>query len=188
MKKYIFLASVLVLVIVGLVVADNFSRISERLTGFEEVPALSSEADGRFNARISHDGSRITYELRYSDLEGSVTQAHIHFGQTSVNGAIMVWLCGNNPPTTPPPGTQTCPASPATITGTIEADDVVGQPAPTPPATAAGQGIQPGEFEELLRAIRAGKTYVNVHTTKFPGGEIRSQIDVDRDRRDHDGH
>ena len=33
------------------------------------------------------------------------------------------------------------------------------------------------EFDELLRAIRAGATYVNVHSTRWPGGEIRSQID-----------
>jgi hypothetical protein len=189
MKKYVFFASIIVLVVAGFVFSDGSRRIREFLTGFEEVPSVSTDAEGRFNARISHDGSQITYELRYSDLQGAVTQAHIHFGQTSVNGAIIVWLCANNPPiTNAPPGTQTCPASPATITGTIDAGDVTGQPTPTPPGTNLGQGIQPGEFDELLRAIRAGKTYVNVHTTTFPGGEVRSQIEVDRFGRGHDDH
>jgi hypothetical protein len=41
---------------------------------------------------------------------------------------------------------------------------------------AVAQGLEPGEFDELVDAIRAGVTYVNVHTTKFPGGEIRGQI------------
>ncbi len=50
----------------------------------------------------------------------------------------------------------------------IQAVDVLGP---------AGQGIAAGEFNELLRAIRAGSTYVNVHTTGYPGGEIRAQID-----------
>ena len=45
----------------------------------------------------------------------------------------------------------------------------------------AGQGIAPGEYEELLRAIRAGATYANVHSTKYPGGEIRAQLDRGHD-------
>ena len=38
------------------------------------------------------------------------------------------------------------------------------------------QGIDPGQFGELVRAIRAGATYANVHTEKYTGGEIRAQL------------
>ena len=48
----------------------------------------------------------------------------------------------------------------------------------------AGQGIAAMEFGELVRAMRAGATYVNIHTTTFGGGEIRGQIGDDDDR-DH---
>jgi hypothetical protein len=100
-----------------------------------------------------------------------VTQAHIHVGQVLANGGISVWLCGNPSATvTPPAGTQTCPADPATITGTITAENVVGP---------AGQGIAPGEFEELVEAIGDGFTYANVHSTLAPGGEIRGQLGDD---------
>ena len=150
------------------VFAQGFKKISELLIGFEEVPSVSTVANGTFDARISKDETHIDWELSYTDLEGAVTQAHIHFGQKGVNGGISVWLCGNPSATvTPPAGTQTCPAPPATISGTATAANVVGP---------AGQGIAAGEFAELIRAIRAGKTYANVHSTKFPGGEIRSQI------------
>jgi len=47
----------------------------------------------------------------------------------------------------------------------------------------AGQGIAPGELDEFIRAIRAGVTYVNVHSTKFPSGEIRGQINDDNQRQ-----
>jgi hypothetical protein len=45
------------------------------------------------------------------------------------------------------------------------------------------QGIEPGALRELIAAIRAGKTYVNVHTTKWTAGEIRSQITHDHSER-----
>ena len=48
-----------------------------------------------------------------------------------------------------------------------------------------GQGIAAGEFAELVRAMRAGATYVNIHTTAFPGGEIRGQVSDDDRGRDH---
>ena len=150
------------------VTQGGFKRISEILTGYEETPsAVSTTGNGSFTARISNDNSRIDWELSYSDLEGAVQQSHIHFGQKSVTGPISVFLCtnlGNGPA-----GTQPCPAPPATISGTIVAADVTN--------LANERGISAGEFDELLKAIRAGATYVNVHSTRWPGGEIRSQID-----------
>lgn len=151
----------------------GFKKISEFLNSYEEVPSVSSTGNGEFNARISNDGSRIDWELSYADLEGAIQQAHIHVGNKGVNGGISVFLCtnlGNGPA-----GTQPCPAPPATISGTILAADV----SPNIPATAAArtQGVNTGEIDELIKAMRAGATYVNVHSTTWPGGEIRSQID-----------
>jgi CHRD domain len=185
MRKYVVFAIIPVLLIVAaVIIAQRFGNFRSSLSGYEEVPVVSTVADGNFKAEISRDETSIDYELNYSDLEGTVQQAHIHFGQKGVNGAIQVWLCSNlaSPPT--PAGVQPCPAPPATVTGTIVAANVVGQAAGPP----AGQGIQPGEFAELIKAIRAGKTYANVHTNKFPGGEIRSQIGKgNRDRDDEHG-
>src|SRR5262245_54526276 len=73
----------------------GFKRIKELLTGYEEVPAVSTGASGELNARISNDESRIDWELSYSDLEGAVQQAHIHLGNVGVNGGISVFLCTN---------------------------------------------------------------------------------------------
>ncbi|HXH83729.1 MAG TPA: CHRD domain-containing protein [Candidatus Tectomicrobia bacterium] len=141
-------------------------EVQTRLTGYEEVPAISTEGSGVFRAHISPDDSTITWELSYADLEGDVLQAHIHFGQHSVNGGIVVFLCtnlGNGPA-----GTQTCPAPPATISGTVTSAGVVGG--------ASTQLITPGELDEVIRAIRAGAAYVNVHSSVAPGGEIRGQL------------
>lgn len=177
MRRVALSIAVVALVSASTVVwAQGFKKISELLTGYEEVPSVSTTGTGDFNARISNDGSSIDWELSYADLEGAVQQAHIHFGQKAVNGGITVFLCtnlGNGPA-----GTQPCPAPPATISGTIVAADV----SPNIPATqlARTQGINTGEIDELIKAIRAGATYVNVHSTLWPGGEIRSQINGNR--------
>jgi hypothetical protein len=152
---------------------QGFKLIKELLTGYEEVPSVSTTGNGQFNARISNDESSIQWELSYSDLQGAVQQAHIHIGNVGVNGGISVFLCtnlGNGPA-----GTQPCPAPPATISGTIVAADV----SPNIPATqnARTQGLNTGEIDELIKAMRAGATYVNIHSTTWPGGEVRSQID-----------
>jgi hypothetical protein len=145
------------------------------LEGFQEVPLVSSTGDGDFRVRIHQDGNAFDFKLTYQDLEGQVTQAHIHLAQKGVNGGITVWLCTTSAITGPvPAGTQTCPdTNPGEVAGTVQADDVVGP---------EGQGIAPGEFDELIRAMREGGTYANVHTDKHPLGEIRGQI---RNRAKH---
>ncbi|HEV8581618.1 MAG TPA: CHRD domain-containing protein [Thermoanaerobaculia bacterium] len=137
-----------------------------RLRGFEEVPALSNPAAGFFDAVVNEDGTEMTYELRYFNIEGNVTQAHLHFGQKGVNGGIVIFLCTNL--ANGPIGTQTCPTTGGTVSGTITAADVIGG--------AAAQGVAVGELFSVLRGIRGGVVYANVHTDIFPGGEIRGQL------------
>ncbi len=145
--------------------AGGGKKVKGALDGYEEVPAVSTGAGGSFQASIAPAGDGLRYRISYTGLEGAVTQAHIHLGQPGVNGAISVFLCSNlgNGPT----GTQACPPAPATVEGMITAADVIGP---------AAQGIAPGELDELVRAIRGGVTYANVHSAKFPGGEIRSLL------------
>ena len=162
-------AVIAVLGVVAVAVATNGARkVDERLTGYAEQPlALSTTGSGHFQAWFDRSAQEIRYRLSYRDLEAPVTQAHIHFGAPNQVGGISVFLCtnlGNGPA-----GTQACPAAPATITGTIRPADVIGP---------ANQGIEAGNFDELIDAIEAGATYVNVHSTKYPVGEIRSQIDA----------
>jgi CHRD domain len=150
-------------------VAHDRAKFRADLNGYEEVPAVSTQGVGTFRAQINRNADEIRYSLAYAgQFNDTITQAHIHFGQPNVNGGITVWLCANNPPiTTAPAGTQPCPAPPTTITGTIRPENVVGP---------AGQGIAPGEFAELVQAMRAGLTYANIHSLAQPGGEVRGQI------------
>jgi hypothetical protein len=158
--------------------------VHAKLTGFQEVPSVSTHASGEFRARINKDEDSIDYELTYEGLQGTVSQGHIHFAQRSVNGSIVIWLCGTT--TNPgPAGTQTCPQTAkgiTTVTGTITAANVIA-------ANTTSQLILAGELAEVIAAIRAGKTYVNIHALPLNGGgEIRGQIRASRKGGDKDKH
>jgi hypothetical protein len=150
---------------------------SDPMSGYlEGAPGpVSSTATGSFQATIDDEAPAIHYSITFDALEGNVTQSHIHFGQRSVSGGISAWLCGTatNPG---PAGTPTCPGPHSgTVSDMIVPGDVIGPTA---------QGIAPGEFAELVAAIRAGRAYANVHSDKFPAGEIRGQINDDNQRDD----
>ena len=165
----------MILLVAALVPADadaDRRHVRAELEGFQEVPSISTTGQGLFRGRISNDGEEMTFILFYDGLEGEVAQSHLHLGQHSVNGGISIFLCtnlGNGPA-----GTPACPPPPATVSGTLSAEDVIGP---------GGQGITAEEWEEVVRAIRRGVVYVNVHTDLHPGGEIRGQLRVDNRRR-----
>ncbi len=136
-----------------------------RLNGYNEVVgpgSISTTGRGKFAAKIDRGARTITYRLTYT-LENPATAAHIHFAQRHVGGGVIAFLCGGG-------GKPPCPAGvnePVTVTGTITPENIIGP---------EGQGIEPRSFDEAVRAIRAGATYVNVHSSRWMAGEIRGQI------------
>jgi hypothetical protein len=141
------------------------TAFTAKLYARNEVPAISTYALGTFTATLNADRTELAWELSFDHVQGTVTQAHIHFAQAGVNGGIMVFLCsnlGNGPEFTPH-----CPAS-GTISGVAKAEDVG--------ALAVAQGVEQGSFFEFSRALLQGVAYANVHSDLFPGGEARGQI------------
>jgi hypothetical protein len=162
-RAAIVVALLVTAVVVGGVqaTADSSKSFHASLSGYEEVPALSVAGMGTFSANLSKGGQSLTFSLQYTGLTGDATAAHIHLGQPAVAAGVIAFLCGGGGQAACPTGTS------GTVTGTIDASHVIGPEA---------QGIAPGEFAELLAALRAGVGYVNVHTAAFPPGEIRGQI------------
>ncbi|HEX6136080.1 MAG TPA: CHRD domain-containing protein [Casimicrobiaceae bacterium] len=150
--------------------ADGGGRkFSAKLIGYEETPlTINSAGRGSFTATVNQDGT-IAYTLSYRDLSSPVQQAHIHFGRPAITGQIVLFLCTNLTPPSGVPLPQACPPAPATITGTLTAADVIAR---------ANQGIDAGAtgLAEMVKAMRARAAYANVHTTNFPGGEIRGAV------------
>jgi hypothetical protein len=144
----------------------DLKSFSARLNGWEEDPSQVTTGHGSFRAEVV-SATRIDFTLSYEDLEGPAFMAHIHIGSRHESGGISAWLCGAGADVE-----KACPPGPdGSIRGTISAADITGP---------VGQGVEPGNFADLIRAIRRGETYTNVHTGspgagRAPGGEIRGQ-------------
>jgi CHRD domain len=150
----------------------NTKQFTARLNGYQETPSsISSTGIGEFRAMLVAP-DKLHFVFRYSGLEGGNSLfAHVHFGQRATSGGVSFFLCGGSTKPT------ACPNVSGTVEGDVGPADVVGP---------AGQGIDPGAFDEILQAMRAGTAYANIHTTKWPSGEIRGQIN-DRDQRQFEG-
>ena len=131
--------------------ADNPRFMQAVLDGYQEVPSVATRASGIFTARPNSERTEVEYSLTYSNMSSNVLQAHIHFAQIGVNGAIIVWLCGSS--TNPgPAGTPACPQGSGTVSGIFRAADVLASP--TTQQLSAGQVSQ---FIEAMRAAGAGR-------------------------------
>jgi hypothetical protein len=149
------------------------------ITGFNEVGvlgvitgAISTTGHGTLDLNLNRQAQTLTFKLTFADMSAPVVMSHIHLGQIHVAGGVMVFFCSSTG--TPPAGTQACPGTAGTVTGTITASNVLALP---------GQHLSAGDFSALVEALEHNTTYVNVHTSAFPTGEIRGEI-RHRDRDD----
>lgn len=134
------------------------------LVGRHEVPLTLSGAHGNLELTVNEMGSSVHFVLTYEGLRTPILFSHIHVGQPNVNGGVTVFFCDN---TTPPHTSRTCPENAGTVEGDFTAADVIG---------LTSQQLAAHDLAALLEAIRARKTYANLHTMDSPGGEIRGPI------------
>lgn len=124
------------------------------LTGREEVPAVNSMGAGSSFFEIVDNGMAIKFEIRVANTEGIVA-AHIHKGAFGSNGPVMVDLIPNQDPSGLENG--------VVATGMITTADLK-------------MRFASDNLGELIDALNNGMAYVNLHTAKFPAGELRGQI------------
>lgn len=136
-------------------VVMNFTA---HLSGDQEVPPRETLAQGQAIFRLSKDGTQLSYKLIVANLE-NIQMAHIHLAPAGANGGFVAWLYPSAPPMMLIPGTT----NGILAEGVITSANLIG--------TLAGKTLS-----DLVAQIQAGNAYVNVHTTAYPGGEIRGQI------------
>jgi hypothetical protein len=126
------------------------------LAGGNEVPAVESEGSGYAALTVSEDGTSIDYRLYVHDLD-DVAQAHVHVGPEGENGPVAAFLFG---PADPP----------------VSSDGLLSEGTITEADLTAIPGVFDGTMAQFVELIGSGDTYVNVHTTANPSGEIRGQL------------
>ena len=125
-----------------------------------------SSGRGTLSLTVNGTDTSVHFVLEYEGLLTTVSAAHIHVGQATANGGVTVFFCGGG-------GRPACPQQ-GTVEGDFTANDVI---------AVTAQQLEVNNLAKVLAAIRAGKTYANVHSMTSPAGEIRGQIhDDDKDK------
>ncbi len=137
---------------------DNILKIENdnfeaKMSGAEGVPPVSTSARGKADFEL--EDNELKFKLLVSGIEDA-TFAHIHLAAKGQNGPPAAFLLSSRA------------TGDINIEGTIKSQDLVGP--------MAGKTLA-----DLMAAMREGNTYVNVHSSTFPDGEIRGQIKPDTD-------
>src|SRR5215213_1448939 len=156
--------------ILGIIIASTYNNqataqmmenpdFDARLTGASEVPPVQTNASGFADLDVEmEEGQRvIDYHVYVSNID-RVTQAHIHQGNSSENGPIIVPLFNASTPTGP-------------VTGQLAEGHIT-------PANFVGP-LQGKQLDDLIALMQNETAYVNVHTEQNPQGEIRGTVLLD---------
>jgi aldose sugar dehydrogenase len=137
-------------------VFDGGDEFASELTGREEAPPVVTDAGATAHFVLNPDGT-LSFELRATGPIQDATQAHIHLGGRGQNGPVVAFLLPFNPT-----GQDFQPGD-LIASGTLDDSDVIARPRFTP------------TIANLVNRMRQGRTYSNLHTIAFPGGEVRGQ-------------
>jgi hypothetical protein len=135
--------------------AQTFT-LTATLTGAGETPApgLNTGAFGSATVVVDVTARTVTYNVQVFNLPSGVTASHIHVGAVGTAGPVVVNFA-------PPVNAS----NDFGFSGTVKDTEFV---------LRADQGIR--SADDMFQAILGGNSYVNVHSSVNPGGEIRGQL------------
>ncbi len=152
MKTKYLLIVLLVLSLTSLGIAAGPFKAA--LSGKDEVASVNTPAKGEATFELDKAGKTLKYRVTVSDIE-NVTAAHVHEGAKGKDGPPLALIDIK--------GKKMGKFSGTLAVGTITDKDLLGP-------------MKGKTVKDLVKEIEAGNTYVNVHTTKYPNGELRGQI------------
>ena len=169
-----------------------FAQVSFRadLVGEKTVPPIFSESTGA--ALIVGNDSSLTYKINVTSLD-KVTGVSLYKGDETENGQVLVSLLNESKPSGVINGTlvegtinsSSIMAPLANLTTNVTVSDV---PLAVPAAgnltnmtSAAGNltnmtAAPASKLEALIGLMNQNMTYINIHTSKFPEGELRGTL------------
>jgi hypothetical protein len=141
--------------------APEKTNFTTTLSGANEVPAVTTTASGWANW-VLEDASTIQYDIVVSGID-SITMAHFHAAAAGQNGPIMAWFVPSETARAAGPGSISVPSA----GGVLRQNRV---------SRASLAMVAPYTWDSLVTRMRAGTTYLNVHTRRNPGGELRGNV------------
>jgi len=167
MKNKLSLLGVMFIVIAffGVVKADQLA-FTTTLTGSQEVPPTGSPGIGSASVTVDTIAKLMTVNVSFSGLVSPTVASHIHCcASPGVNAMVA---------TTVP----TFPGFPLGVTsGTyLQTFDLNLAATYNPAFITANGGTVAAAQAAFIAGLVNGQTYLNIHTSMFPGGEIRGQL------------
>lgn len=185
-SSYLVAAAILGVLAFILTVNVGFAQLSFRtdLVGEAEVPPIFSESTG--SALIAGNDSSLKYQINVTSLD-KVTGVSLYKGDDSENGQVLVSLLNSTEPSGLVEGKL--------VEGTINSSSILAPlanlttnvtlnlPAPgnmTNLTSASGnmtsQAAPVSKLEALIGLMNQNMTYINIHTSQFPEGELRGTL------------
>lgn len=149
------IAGLFVLLVSATQAQAQTTTYTAQLHGGNEVPGVATGSAGTATVTWNATTNQGTYRVDVYNMPVGTTASHIHVGAAGVGGPVVINF------TVPTGGIS----NDFGLTGTFGCSDVVAR---------AAQGIN--SCEDFVQALLLGNTYVNVHSTANPGGEIRGQL------------
>ena len=149
----------------ALAMPDVVKDYSFTLSGSAESPPNASTATGSGYVSIDTVNQMMTVNVSFSLLAGTTTAAHIH-SPTAVPGTGTAGVAT----TTPSFASFPAGVSSGTYSNTL---DMTQSSSYNPAFVTANGGTTASAFAALCAGIAGGRAYFNIHTSTFPGGEIR---------------
>ncbi len=131
------------------------------LSGAQENPAVPTSASGSGSVLLSDDMNSITVNLSWMGLSAPAVAAHIHCCvPVGVNGPVAIGFM---------PSSSTSGSLSSTY-------DLTSLGTYTSAFVDANGGTLESTRSAFLAGLMSGNSYLNIHSSNYPGGEIRGQV------------
>jgi len=137
--------------------ADNALNFRVELSGANEVPPVVTDTSGVALVHVDQQLTEITLKLDVMNADNALgaAGAHFHCAVAGVNGPVVAFVAGSFSPG---------------YDGDFQLRSTLNDSNVTNPACGT-------TIAALVEAMLDGRVYLNVHSTAWPGGVIRGQVE-----------